>query len=115
MKKTLLLLWLLLSLILPACQPYMTYEEIEADAKITGDTTRLDKFEDRVVEMEAYYTNKARCFMSRQHLWSCDNFRDTRRNPKNLDEQMKLYIREHLHCGCTTPAAMQRKLERISR
>ena len=95
-----------------ACTPVMTYEELEADATLTGDSTRLDKFEATVKQADAYYENKYLCKRSRDHVWFCSastmaSRRMERNESKNIDEYVRKYRHERQACGCMSREALR--------
>ena len=117
MKKAILVvLWLLLSLILPACGPMMTYEELSAEAERTGDNTKLERFERQVEKAEAHFKNKALCSKTSGVLWYCSrgaSVKPQRRNqpPKSIEAIVRDYRTEKFAgCGCVTASALRQIL-----
>lgn len=111
MKKPLLvLLWLLLALILPSCQPYMTYDEMtDAHAASTDpeEKTKLEKriesFERDAERAQHFYEAKHVCEIASHSVWLCVGSSieiNRRTSPKTLDELVKAYRTERHVCGC---------------
>ncbi len=122
MKKTLLvLLWLLLSLILPACAPLVTYEELSAEAELTGDKTKLEKFEDRADKAAIHFEHKAICEQNRNTAWHCSHgtpVKERRKNrpPKSIEVTVRDYRKEKFaRCGCVSREALRDAFDRARR
>lgn len=110
MKKPLLvLLWLLLALILPSCQPHMTYEEM-TDAHEVAVTPkekaelekRIETFERDAERAQLFYENKYACEASGEHAWFCTH-RGAQRHERpveSIDDLVREYRRERHDCGC---------------
>ena len=117
MKKAILaLLWLLLSLILPACAPMMTYEELSAEAELTGDNTKLERFELQAEKAQAHFQNKAACMRASGVIWYCSHgagAKERRRNqlPKSIEQIVRDYRTDKFAgCGCVSHSAMRRAM-----
>lgn len=103
MKRILILLWILLSALLPACSatPFK-YDDLEAEAKRTGDTTRLERYEARVSEAEQFYEARSACIRHNDYVWTCvDRQRfDAARPPQSADELLRVYRFDRFNCSC---------------
>lgn len=113
---TRIILVLLTVFTLAACAPIPTYEELEAEAKATGDSTRLDRFEATVKKADAYYENKAACRNDSEFVWVCRNYSKIYRNkrePKNIDEYVRRYRNERASCGCATSQQLREAMQKI--
>ncbi len=117
-KAVLVLLWLLLSLVMPACAPMMTYEELSAEAELTGDNTKLERFERQAEEAELHFKNKAACLASHRAFWYCSQgsgVKKERRNqpPKSIEQIVRDYRKERdAHCGCASRDALRDMMRR---
>ena len=100
LKKILLVLWLLLGL--AACGPIQTYDEIEAEAKRTGDTTRLERFEKTAHKAEQHFQLRALCMADDELIWYCrDRERfDEDRPPQTVDKTVRVYRYDRFSCAC---------------
>jgi len=113
-KPILVILWLLLSLILPACGTNSSYDALEAEAKRTGDTERLDKFERIAEKAILHFEYKNACIASNK-IWFCPHGAQakTRRHQPTIEEVVKDYQKEKWSwCGCSSQADMRRILNR---
>lgn len=116
----LFLLYLLLSLLL-GCAPYQTYDELEAEAKVTGDNSKLEKRDALAEVANEYFANKRRCMQAQGLAWVCTSVYgaanpDPRREKpvKDIDDLLKRYRRERGNgCGCATNRAAGEMLERL--
>ena len=121
MKKALLvILWLLLSLILPACQS-MSYEEIEVAATRPDATEkevkRLERYENTIEKANAHFEQKYGCFQQKGVMWFCPNgasAKEPRRGHiQTTEELVRAYRKEQFsHCGCANSRAVMRALAR---
>ena len=112
-----IILVLLLALALPACAPSMTYEEIEAEAILTGDTTKLDKYEARVDAAIVHFEHKAAC-QAADMSWFCPHGAGAkeRRTQRDIKKLLRDYRTEKFsRCGCITNAQMRQIFKDMSR
>lgn len=107
----LFLLYLLLSLFLPGCAPYQTYEELEAEAQITGDNTKLEKRDAEAESAADFFVNKQQCLETNGLVWMCKRgaVKDRRmRKDAGIDDLIRAHRREWAAgCGCITSAGMR--------
>lgn len=106
---------LIITLLLVGCAPVLTYDELSEEARITGDNTKVEKFEAMARKAELHYQNKARCNASSGLLWYCDgSFREREFDPTwSLDELVKNYRRDHMSCSCVNKARQLEELNRV--
>ena len=118
MKKAILvILWLLLSLMLPACAGPMTYEQLEAEAEITGDDTKLKKFEADADAAAQWFEFKTECTTAKM-VWFCKRGASASRRgsrPMSTEQLVRAYRREWAAgCGCATPGQMRELMKSIT-
>ena len=113
MKKTLLIIfWLLLSLIMPACSlaPRVTYEQLSLEAELTGDTTKLDKFEAKADKAALFFEHKRLCLLEHKSLWFCPHGMASKRHGRKeptIEQLIRMHrIEKDARCGCVTNAQM---------
>lgn len=70
MKSPILTLLMLAFLLMLGCA-YQTYDELEAEYRVTGDSTKLEKRERQLEKAETFFLIKAACAQSNKHLWFC--------------------------------------------
>ena len=97
-----------------------TYQELSAEAKLSGDTTEVEKFEARVAKAESYYLNKEACAQDTECVWYCyyrGASATTRTNkdayPKDIDSLVRRWRREHRSCGAVSRDDLNRLLRSI--
>ena len=124
MKKAILfILWLLISLVLPACATdgLTRYDRIEAKAAITGDNSKLEAYEKKIERAGMWFEHKSECTKTAGQLWFCPRgaaAKDRRRNrkPISTDTLVRDYDQERwASCGCITASQMRDITRRISR
>ena len=98
-------------LFLVGCAPIQTYEEISDEAEITGDNTKLEKFEAIAKKAYEFRENKAHCMLSDEHVWLCsDAPMRNRKDAETVDEIVRHYRRYHHYCGCARRDDLWRNL-----
>ena len=109
---------MLLAFILCACQPYLTYEELEAEAILTGDPTKINEREARIDAANQHFEAKAACLVGKQ-VWYCPRGAQfqTRRSQTLADRKL---IRAHRKeafagCYCASNAQMRDLMRAIER
>ena len=103
-KAALAILWLILSLILPACGT-TSYAEMEAEAEITGDNTKLEAFDVQADKAAMFFAHKRQCMSTNGLIWFCKRgHASTRhRKPASIEQLVRDYRREKASgCGCGT-------------
>ncbi len=109
MKKALLVfLYLLLSLLLPACSstpavPY--YDRLYIKAEATGDWSRVEKYEADAEKAEAWEQHKAACNETNGYVWFCMRHGGLTRAPK---DPVQAYRRERGECACVSRSELRR-------
>jgi len=105
---------LVVILLLVGCAPTPTYEQLSDEAEITGDNTKVEKFEATAYKAEQHYLNRSRCDAAPGLMWFCDSmFRERKPDPTwNIDELVKAYKRDHRSCGCTNKDIQLQEINR---
>ncbi len=108
----------LLAFFLIACQPYLTYEELEEQAPNDPEVQkRLEKFEADVDRAMAYYEERALCSMDQKMMWACSGKEkyNKKRPPDNPDRLVRTYRWDRRICGCSKRMELVDQLERMRR
>jgi len=87
------------------CTPFATYEQLSEEAEITGDNTKVEKFEAIAEKAEAHYHNRDVCIgsgTSSNLMWTCSSIVKEQIPKPNwdLDQKVRAYKKDHLNCGC---------------
>lgn len=110
-----LLLYLLLSAVFSGCAG-MSYEELEAEAEITGDTSKLDKRDAQVERATAYYQRRANC-KADNLVWMCGSGKPSDSTPppgESIDGLLRRYRKDGFAgCGCATPADVREQMRSL--
>ena len=119
MKKTILIvLYLLLSLIMPGCAT-TGYDEVEAEAVITGDTTKLDRLDRTAERATEYYRRRTKCIKSGDMTWMCRGSETRLTKRGNIEgETIDGLLRRYRHdrfasCGCVNTRDLEESMRRI--
>jgi hypothetical protein len=96
-KTALILLYLLLSIFLPACGADETkpdhYERLHIKAQLTGDWTRVTKYLEDVERAKVWAQYKANCTQNRQILYC-------KVHQKRNEDPVLAYRKERNMCWC---------------
>ena len=102
-----------LLLFLVGCAPVQTYEEISDEAVITGDNTKLEKFEQIAERAYRFREQEYACETSKDVVWMCsESSRRGKAEPETIDEIVRHYRRYHLYCNCVRVNDLWRELGR---
>jgi len=102
-----------LILLLVSCAPVQTYDELSEEARVTGDNTKVEKFEANVHKAEIYYQNRAQCNASHETMWYCDGFRERKpRSTWSLEQMVRGYKLDHSQCSCVNTERQLREIRR---
>lgn len=120
MKKAILfILWLIMSLIMPACATndgLTKYEQLEAEAKITGDNSKLDRFEREAEKAIQFFDYKRECMSSKGTVWYCSNGAASSQSKNKIPTTgriIKDYRKEKFAaCGCATAREIREIMRR---
>jgi hypothetical protein len=109
-KGLLALLWMLLSLLLPACAPSLTYSEMSEQYLVTEDPEekaalreRIEKFEQDADASILFFESVSACAASKEHVWFCRGdtmVSDFEMFHADIDKRVRIYRRLRRSCGC---------------
>lgn len=124
-KPILLILWILMSLIMPACatnpDDISKYDRLEAEVRTTEKAhekakTSLASFERQAEEAGHWFEYKSQC-KSNGGIWYCPSgaaASDKRSDPKTTEQLVRNYNQEKFaSCSCTTSSKMREMMRRI--
>ncbi len=121
-KSTLLVLLYMLWSLLAGCA-YQTFDELEAEASVTGDYSKVEARERLLVTAEEYFANQALCKSSNKHVWICTRkFSSNRIERKRAPDSMSIdgAIKEYKNqradgCGCVDEVGFKRFMKDLQR
>ena len=97
------------------CAPYLTYDELNAEAELTKDYTEVEKFEAKVVRAEQYFDAKYACARAKECVWICiyrggatPNRIKVNEYPADIDSLVRQWRREHTSCSPGTKGDVER-------
>lgn len=116
----LLILWLLWTLIAPGCTPFQTYDELEAEAAETGDTTKLDKRDAYAQRAADFFEYKTECLMTNGLVWMCTRAQTTMNRKPRPDDDIDDLIRQYRlesgsGCTCISGARAREVMREMTR
>ena len=121
-KKSALVVFLMMLWSLLAGCAYQTYEELEEEYSTTGDRTKLEQREAILLKAKEFYVTKAWCLQADKYVWMCSRVYSGSRINRNVGENrtidgtIRQYRLERSNgCGCMDQMAIRdfmRQLER---
>jgi len=103
-KTGVLMLLLMLLSLLTGCGHYQTYDELEAEAAVTSDKTKLEKRDDQAEKALQFFEYKTECLRAKNLVWICTRGGVQQGRIRNrdvgIDGMIKQYRREK-GAGCT--------------
>ena len=115
-KSALVVFLMMLWSLLAGCA-FQTYEQLEAEYKVTGDSTKLERRDAQLERAEAYFIMQAQCNASEKHVGMCTRMYSgtqikRRRNPeeyRSIDDTIREWKLQVMNgCGCATQADLRR-------
>ena len=112
MKKTILfLLYLLFSLLVPSCAAPITYDQLSEEAARTGDTTEIEKFEERADKANIFFEQKYLCMESKDYFWLCLHGKASHvsmRTDISVEGRIRAWRKERFaSCGCAKRGSLR--------